>query len=312
MLKECLASILQQTFGDFEVIIGNDYVKDSLSTKVIGTNDKRIRIVNYPQNLGEVGNMNALLEMSRGRYFTWLADDDLYLPTFLESVHASLLEHEFLPCVFTAYLPGSTLPEKIDNSTPNAQLLKGSEFLQRYLKKDLKTIGCYGVFETAFIKQLGGIEKLGKGFSPYADNLLAIRASLLAKVIFIDSPLVFFRVHEDSISNSCPDIDAYQSAQDEAFGKCVAIFGDTTLKDDFHQNLNFLLQWFLTDYFSVVERSGSMHLGKLLSYVMTMLKRAMSLGEYRYEMAIFTLRNTAALISTSLTLRWGRDDRVSQ
>ena len=49
--------------------------------------DPRIRFVNHPTNLREVGNMNALLREATGRYFTWLFDDDLYEPGFLKAAY---------------------------------------------------------------------------------------------------------------------------------------------------------------------------------------------------------------------------------
>lgn len=70
LLKQVLDILIKQTFSDFEVIVGNDYPQEILTAELLGIYDPRIRFVNHPKNLGEVGNMNALLEVSRGRYFT--------------------------------------------------------------------------------------------------------------------------------------------------------------------------------------------------------------------------------------------------
>jgi len=107
MLKENLASILGQTFSDYEVMVGNDFPAESISTKCLGMPDPRIRVVNHPKHVGELNNMNGLLEMSQGRYFTWLADDDMYAPRFLESGHAALVQHQFPPYVITSYSKGA-------------------------------------------------------------------------------------------------------------------------------------------------------------------------------------------------------------
>ena len=112
MLKQTLMSISAQTFSDFEVIVGNDYVQDPLSAELLGIMDSRIRFINHPQNLGEASNMNTLLNLSRGRYFTWQCDDDLYAPNFLGEVHSTLLKFNCPTCVFTAYefIYGTSFP----------------------------------------------------------------------------------------------------------------------------------------------------------------------------------------------------------
>ena len=90
LLIETLSSITAQTFTDFEVIVGNDNPERTLTAEALGVDDQRIRFVNHASNLGELNNMNTLLDISRGRYFTWLADDDLYAPTFLAAVAEAL------------------------------------------------------------------------------------------------------------------------------------------------------------------------------------------------------------------------------
>ena len=90
--------------------------------------------------------MNALLAMSSGRYFTWLADDDMYTPAFLLAVYTALLKYDFSPCVFTSYMSGVTFPEKLKISSAEGQLLNGRRFLQLYLSRGLKTQGSFGVF----------------------------------------------------------------------------------------------------------------------------------------------------------------------
>ena len=121
MLKQTLMSIRAQTFADFEVIVGNDYAQEPLSAEFLGITDSRIRFINHPQNLGEAGNMNTLLNMSRGRYFTWQCDDDLYAPNFLGEVHSALVEFNYPTCVFTAYefIYGNSFPELA--RTPSGQ-----------------------------------------------------------------------------------------------------------------------------------------------------------------------------------------------
>lgn len=295
-LHECLTSVLQQTFKDFEIIVANDYTGEKLSPEMFGINDPRVRFVNNPQNLGEVKNMNSLMNMSRGRYFTWLADDDIYLPDFLKTVHTAMEEYDFPPCVFTSYMQGSALPPQTDISKPKIQVLPGRDFLRRYLSRELKVSGTLGVFDRQYIRQLGGIEQLGNGFSPYTDNLLAIKAGLQKKVVYIDAPLIFFRTHGQSISCVSPDVDIYSSAQKDLLSKSIEVFASEGLSDDFHSNLFLLLKWCLPNYCTVMRRSGSLQLGKLIRYILFLMSYLKKLKGHRREMMVIILRSTYNLM----------------
>ena len=106
LLVECLTSILQQDFQDMEVVIGNDYQEQTLTEDILGIHDPRITIVNHPANLGPIANANALIEMSSGRYFTLLADDDMHTKHFLHVMHDLLETCDYPPCIF----PGESRP----------------------------------------------------------------------------------------------------------------------------------------------------------------------------------------------------------
>ena len=269
MLKECLSSILQQTFTNYEIIVGNDYPQENLSAELLGIDDPRIRFINHTQNLGEIRNMNSLLAMSRGRYFTWLADDDMYAPDILQTVHTALVRFNFPPCVFTSYVMGATYSDdKINSLVGEQRLIAGRQFLEQYLARSLKTIGCYGVFDVQYLRRIGGIKPLGNGFSPYSDVLLAIQSGLLERVVYIDAPLIFFRTHESSISYKSPDFDAYYSAHEDLCRKCINIFSSEGLRDDFHSNLFLLLRWCIRDFTAVVRRSGSINGRQAITYLL--------------------------------------------
>lgn len=296
MLNECLHSILGQTFSDFEVIVGNDYTQQRLSVDFWDTDDPRIRFVNYPTNLGEHGNMHALLDMSCGRYFTWLADDDTYAPDFLSSVYNALVKFDFLPCVFTSFLHAKTFPDEVGNHENEPQLFEGHELVKQYLARKLKTIGFYGVFDTEYIRQIVPIEQLGSGFSPYSDNLIVIKSGLLEKVIYVDSHQLFFRAHEDSISFVDPEVDTYSSAQADLLPKCVELFESKEMAADFDINFFHLLKWCLSDYCTVMLRSGSLQFGKLIKYILFLTSYLKKLKTHRGEMMVIILRSTRKLV----------------
>jgi glycosyltransferase involved in cell wall biosynthesis len=296
LLKETISSILSQSFGDFELLVGNDNTERIIDATSLGFEDERIRYINHHQNLGWIGNMNYMLNVSNGRYFTWLGDDDMYAPTFLEMIRLALDKYDFSPCVFTSYMQGPSLPERLKEVEADIQVFDRRQFLQKYLSRQLKALGCYGVFDRQYIRQLGGIEQLGNGFSPYSDSLLAIKASLQKRVVYINTPLIFFRTHDQSISWVSPDVDAYSSAQKDLLSKSLEIFASEGLNDDFHSNLFLLLKWCLSNYCTVMRRSGSLQFGKLIRYLLFLMSYLKELKGHRREMMVVILRSTYKLM----------------
>jgi len=150
MLRECIDSLLGQTFTDFEVIVGNDYTDEAITPGDLGIDDDRVRIINHPLNLGEIGNMNHLLAQARGSYFSWLADDDLVSPRFMQSIREVIEGRPGIECVFCSYSAGAEYDLEGRTQAGSYRVLQGSGFLRLYLQRKIRAIGCYGGFEVEY------------------------------------------------------------------------------------------------------------------------------------------------------------------
>ena len=279
MLRECLASILQQEFSDYEVLVGNNFTEEVLTLESLEISDSRVNIVNHQSDLGHQGNANYLLAKARGRYFTWLADDDMLTPQCLIAINSALEQHAYPKCVFSSYIDAPEyMPETPINADHLSRLINGAEFVQQYLSRKLKLIGCYGGFETSYLRGVGGMRKLGTRFSPYADNLIAIEAGLLDRVAYVNEPLFFFRTHDQSLSFTSSDLTAYASAQVELLSICEEIFMNARLVKDYHRNLYQLLAWFTGDIYSVSGRSRNLWSAGMFNHLRVLERYARRTG----------------------------------
>ena len=83
-LPETIASVLGQTFQDFEYIIVNDGSTDAISQEVFnGIDDQRIRKI-LQKNQGVAVARNHGISEARGKYILCLDADDRIDPTYLE------------------------------------------------------------------------------------------------------------------------------------------------------------------------------------------------------------------------------------
>lgn len=85
-LREALDSLMCQTVDDFEVIVSDNASADETPAlcREYAERYERIRYVRFDTNVGAARNFNHAFEQSRGRYFKWMAADDLCAPDFLE------------------------------------------------------------------------------------------------------------------------------------------------------------------------------------------------------------------------------------
>jgi len=252
LLRETLNSIIVQGFTDFEVIVGNDYTAEVLTGEVIGINDHRIRFVNHPVNLREVGNMNALLDMAAGRYFTWIFDDDLYEPDFLQTGHDCLVETGFPPAFFSSFrtIIGDEKfqPQKLQREPMT--VFTGREFFRWFSAYRPQLYPTYGLFDTAILKSgLGGFDDLSNtALGLYSEYHLLAKCALLERMVYVDAPYYVYRQHEGSWSEVNTDLDNYVTAGQELIRRSSKILRNPVLADNYSENLMKICGLYLIEF----------------------------------------------------------------
>ena len=83
-LKECIDSVLNQTFKDFEFLIIDDCSTDSSIDIINSYKDKRIRVIENQKNLSQVKSLNMGLDEASGEYVARIDQDDLMIENRLE------------------------------------------------------------------------------------------------------------------------------------------------------------------------------------------------------------------------------------
>ena len=99
-LRQCIESILNQTYTDFEFIILNDSPdNDALEKLVLSYDDARIRYVKNEKNIGISQSRNKLIELARGKYIAIFDHDDISHKTRLEKQVKFLDENPYVGVV---------------------------------------------------------------------------------------------------------------------------------------------------------------------------------------------------------------------
>jgi glycosyltransferase involved in cell wall biosynthesis len=91
VLRFSIASVLRQSFRDFEYLVIGDGCTDDSEQVVRSFGDPRVRWINLPENSKhQSGPNNEGLRQARGEIIAYLGHDDLWLPHHLESHVAAL------------------------------------------------------------------------------------------------------------------------------------------------------------------------------------------------------------------------------
>ena len=256
MLRECLTSLLQQTCGDFEVLVGNDYVPGPISQSELGFSDPRIKILNFEKNKGELNNMNYLLSQASGEYFTWLADDDFMSINALSVAKATLEKLAPVTSLFMFYrfVPDFVSTDRSLLPAVELRTYEPADFLRDFFGQKLSIAGCYGFFKPSYLLGKGGMKQLGVGFSPYADNLLAVEAALENRVHVLPYDAYFIRQHDQSLSHTSTDLRSFETARNAYRAACGKVFEHPQFHSSMTELNRLLLRGCLFDLFSVLQR----------------------------------------------------------
>lgn len=94
-LARAIEGVLNQTFGDFELVISDNASTDATESicREYARRDWRIRYVRQPVNLGGPANYRQVFALGTGEFEKWTNADDVWDVTFIEKALAVLDAH---------------------------------------------------------------------------------------------------------------------------------------------------------------------------------------------------------------------------
>jgi glycosyltransferase involved in cell wall biosynthesis len=84
LIKKTIECVLAQTYRDFEIIIIDDGSKDNTNEVAASFNNKNIRYIKHPKNLGATAARNTGIKAAGGEWIAFLDSDDIWLNDKLE------------------------------------------------------------------------------------------------------------------------------------------------------------------------------------------------------------------------------------
>jgi glycosyltransferase involved in cell wall biosynthesis len=145
LLAGAIASVLNQTYTDFELIVCDDGSTDGTELLMSEFASTGIRYIRHPQNIGKSNNMRSGFAVARGEYFIKFDDDDRLTAQFLERTSAILDKNSTIDFVSTDHWVIDTNDRIDENQTKLNSQRWGRAELSAGIIKDL--------LATVFVKQ---------------------------------------------------------------------------------------------------------------------------------------------------------------
>ncbi|MCL5062101.1 MAG: glycosyltransferase family 2 protein [Nitrospirae bacterium] len=104
-LDNCIRSILEQDYGDFELVISDNANTDATPGIIRGfSGDPRLKVIRQTTPISVSENWTAVLHASSGDYVLMMGDDDYMLPRYFERMEKILERNNYPDCVvYNAY-----------------------------------------------------------------------------------------------------------------------------------------------------------------------------------------------------------------
>ncbi len=209
-LKECLESIINQSFKDFEVICVNDGSTDN-SLKILqkyAENDERFKVLNQ-ENQGQGVARNNALKIANGEYILFVDPDDFVEFDMLEVLKERLDVQNVDVAFFDYQIFGEDIETKIVRfmdemkNNLNINIDNNSVFNWQELVKNNFSCAAMMVWNKVYSNKF--LEANHIQFAPNKhaeDHIFSIGATLLAdKISYINKTLYHYRYRPDSSVN---------------------------------------------------------------------------------------------------------------
>lgn len=110
VIADSINSVLQQSYGNFELLIIDDGSKDNTAAVVETFTDERIRFIRLEQNAGVSAARNVGLEHATGDIITYLDSDNIWDSDFLKIMVNALVANSTYECAYAGQVIYQVVP----------------------------------------------------------------------------------------------------------------------------------------------------------------------------------------------------------
>lgn len=200
-IRECITSILAQTYTDFELLILENASTDDTSQIIQSFNHEKIKIITAKKLLNIEENWARAAETPKAEFMTLIGHDDLLKPDFLETINELIDTYPDATLYHTHFNFIDPKGKIIRACKPMPPTLQLSQLLKGFLDNTIDSMGTGYVMRSADYDRIGGISVKYPNLL-FADFDLWLQLAALGYEAVAKENSFSFRVHQSVTSSS--------------------------------------------------------------------------------------------------------------
>ncbi len=196
-LKQAIQSALHQTYPNIEIIVSDNCSTDNTESIVKDFKDSRIRYFRQERNIGANNNFNFCLQQAKGDYFSFLHDDDLIDPDFIEICLKAVNHKTEFGIIRTGTRVIDSKGRVLSETLNRVGGLSTEEFILGWFAGKTIVYLCSTLFNTARLREIGGFKSK---HHLYQDVMAELRLASKFGRADVEDVKASTRIHDDKMA----------------------------------------------------------------------------------------------------------------
>lgn len=208
-VKECVNSILAQTYPNFNLIVLDNCSDDGTKEWIENLNNDKIIIHLSQKSLGIEGNWGRIKDVKKNEFITLIGHDDVLLSNYLEVINELIIQYPNASLYQSHFNYIDSKNDFVRTCKPMAETQTAADFLECHIEQSLDSMGTGYMMRSKDFDALGGMPQNYPALL-FADYELWIKLIAISFKATTKNILFNYRLHNSTSKTT--DAIKYQKA----------------------------------------------------------------------------------------------------